>query len=113
MNKNHNRNTDGLCFRNSSANELFGTRDNTFSHSNVGKQSLSSQINPQIISMGNALRNKNFKANINYYLKTQIYNKTSQKKKSQKYLGKQAKNPKHLKYLKCWDMRKCIFNQED
>ena len=76
MNKNHKRNTDELRFKNSSANELFGTRDNTFSHSNVGKHSSSSQINPQIISMRNALRTKNFKSNINYYL-TQIYNKTS------------------------------------
>ena len=97
MNKNHNRNTDGLCFRNSSANELFGTRDNTFSHSNVGKQSLSSQINPQIISMGNALRTKNFKANINYYLKTQIYNKTSQKKKISEILRQARKKSKTFK----------------
>lgn len=97
MNKNHNRNTDGLCFRNSSANELFGTRDNTFSHSNVGKQSLSSQINPQIISMGNALRTKNFKANINYYLKTQIYNKTSQKKKISEILRQASKKSKTFK----------------
>lgn len=89
MNKNYNRNTDGLCFRNSSANELFGTRDNTFSHSNVGKQSLSSQINPQIISM-EMLWGLKLQSKYKLLLKTQIYNKTCEKK-SQKYLGKQAK----------------------
>ena len=51
MNNNHNSNTDGLCFKNSSVNELFGIRDSTFSHNNAAKECLSSQMNSQLTSI--------------------------------------------------------------